>query len=143
MSGEYQDGTLEVRIRRGMRQYAHWVWRVGVMVVLVFGLTGKVPDGYFAFLKLTVGLSFFFWAWAAHDRGQVTWRNGLLVVAVVFNPLFPVQLHANLWQSVAWASAALALASAWALPSLESLLQEEEEEDEDDEERRDGRQVEW
>ena len=74
-----------------------------------------LPYGYYTLLRLVVCGVAGYGAFRAAETGQTAWFLGLGVLALLFNPVFPVPLGRELWQPVDAVTAVIMLASGFAI----------------------------
>jgi len=55
------------------------------------------PYGYYTFLRLTVFSGGIFFAHQSYRLEQFGWAIGMVIVAVLFNPLIPIYLSRETW----------------------------------------------
>ena len=80
--------------------------------MLVIALA-KFPYGYYALLRIVVALCCAIIVFQAHtvaNRGLTVWSVVLIVMAILFNPIFPVHLTRDAWAVIDLASAAVLVA---------------------------------
>lgn len=84
------------------------------IVALVLAVPPIFPYEYYAFLRVFICGVTAHYAYKCHKRGRgwELWRNTLIGVAVLFNPLIPVYLGKLLW-SVADIALAIVLWKFW------------------------------
>lgn len=92
-----------------VRNVRNWSWHLVLVAALMLGLGKRVSIDYHTLLKLAVCASFAIWAMGAHGKGARGWRNLFVVVAVLFNPFFPIRLM-EAWPLVYVFTAAITLA---------------------------------
>src|SRR5438477_307365 len=86
-------------------------WLVAA-VLLVVAATGKHPYSFYTLLRWICCAVFAFSAFTAHEKNRVllVWIFGVL--ALLCNPIVPVQLQRDTWQIVDWfTTAAIAVAA--------------------------------
>lgn len=94
--------------------FGGWLWHVVVAFGLLVALgKGRHLDyGYFMLLRFAVCAAFGFWACEAHKAGKSFWRNAFGLIALLYNPFFPVKLgDEELWARVNLATLGMVVAS--------------------------------
>lgn len=78
----------------------------GLAAALLFwGAAAENADGFYTFLRIyTCGLSLV-WALVFHNIERPAWALAALCVAILFNPIFPIELPRETWQVIDVASA--------------------------------------
>jgi hypothetical protein len=70
------------------------LWLIPVALLLV--ATARLPYGFYTFTRVVVCGSALFIALAGWERFRI-WSAIFGLVAVLFNPLFPIYLHRGTW----------------------------------------------
>jgi hypothetical protein len=96
-------------MKRNAGLYVAWLI---ALVILGFAVTGRHPYSFYTVLRWICCAVFAFSALTAleQDRGFWVWVFGVL--AVVFNPIAPLHLKRDTWQSVDWAAIGVTLIAA-------------------------------
>ena len=71
-----------------------WLWLVPIAVLLT--ATAKLPYGYYTFTRIVICGSLAFIAVAGWERYRF-WSVAFALLAVLFNPIFPIFLHRGTW----------------------------------------------
>ncbi len=75
-------------------------------VMLLIAIIGDASSGYYTLLRLvvcgTAGLS----AWLAKEQKKDVWLWGLILIALVFNPIVPVRFDRDLWGIISFCAGA-------------------------------------
>lgn len=71
-----------------------WLWLIPI--ALLFAATARVPYGYYIFTRIAVCGSAGFIAVAGWEGSRI-WSVTFALLAVFFNPLFPIYLHRGTW----------------------------------------------
>lgn len=80
-----------------------WMWQIIIsgllLVAIIDSLVGfDLEYSYFVMLRFAVCAVFAFWAFSAHAKGKVRWRNAFVLIALLYNPFLPVKLgDRDLW----------------------------------------------
>ena len=75
---------------------------------------GPLPYGYYQLLRLVAFLSAGSIAYGFLRQRREAWTATFAMVALVFNPIFPIQLARELWSVLNVLSSAIFLAGMWA-----------------------------
>ena len=67
----------------------------------------RLPYSYYVLLRVVTFAAAVYVAFLAHSFGKMTWVWVLGVVALLFNPIFPVHLSREVWRPLDVAVAAL------------------------------------
>lgn len=86
------------------------VWLVPITLVLI--ALGPLPYGYYIFLRVLLCVAALFLAWAEHKKSASFnfWVVGLVVMAIVHNPVIRVHLTREIWSGIDVATAAFSAA---------------------------------
>jgi hypothetical protein len=74
-----------------------WLWLIPIALLLI--ATARLPYGYYTFTRVVVcgfGAFFAFAGWEGGSAARV-WSVVLALLAVLFNPIFPIYLHRGTW----------------------------------------------
>ena len=71
-----------------------WLWLVPVALLLA--ATAKLPYGYYTFTRIVVCASAAFIAVAGWEASRF-WSVPFGLLAILFNPIFPIYLHRGTW----------------------------------------------
>ncbi len=74
-----------------------WLWLTPIVLLLV--ATMRMPYGYYTFIRITVcGLAALFavLGWEGGSASRI-WSAILGLVAILFNPIFPIHLARGTW----------------------------------------------
>lgn len=80
-----------------------WMWQIIISGLLLVAIIDSpvgfdLEYGYFVMLRFAVCAVFAFWAWSAHAKGKVGWRNAFVLITLLYNPFLPVKLgDRDLW----------------------------------------------
>jgi hypothetical protein len=68
-------------------------------VLLLYGL-GRRPYGFYEFLHLATFITGGYVAWLAFRASQQIWAVAFAVIAILFNPIFPIHLTRVMWRPI-------------------------------------------
>jgi hypothetical protein len=90
--------TAAAQVRRlRMKSIPHLVWFVPA-ILLIVAATSDLPGGYYTFTRIvTCGIAAIIAFTGLRDRPVSQWSVPLALVAVLFNPLTPIQLNRETW----------------------------------------------
>ena len=77
----------------------------GVAAVMLVAALAKWPYGYYQLLRLVTCGAAAYGAYVSHSMGKSAWLWAFVLVAVLFNPVFPVHLSREVWQPLDVATA--------------------------------------
>jgi hypothetical protein len=86
-------------------------WLVAA-VLLVFAATGRHPYNFYTALRWICCAVFVYSAFTARETNRVPWAWIFGVLAVLFNPILPVHLRRDTWQTIDWATIAVIVIAA-------------------------------
>lgn len=85
--------------------------KVFVGVVLVVAATTKQPYVFYSFLRWTVFLSSFYFAYRSYSRKEIALLFLFAAIAIVFNPAQKIQLQKGTWHLIDYSVAVIILLS--------------------------------
>lgn len=74
--------------------------RIAIVVPVIFlvpAIAISLPYGFFTLLRLIVCASSVYLAWTIRDGGKYWVAAVFLVIAILFNPIFPIYLNRETW----------------------------------------------
>ena len=71
-----------------------WLWLIPVALLLA--ATARLPYGYYTFTRIVVCASAAFIAVAGWEASRF-WSVPFGLLAILFNPIFPIYLHRGTW----------------------------------------------
>ncbi len=74
------------------------------------------PYGYYRMLRLIVVAACGTTAFAAWESGRTFWVTSMLLLGLLFNPIFPVYLSRDIWLPIDLLAGGVFIASYWLLP---------------------------
>lgn len=77
-----------------------WLWLVPIALAL--GATAHLPYGYYTFTRIVIcgfGAFFAYVSWQGDSVSKI-WAAIFALLAVLFNPIFPIYLHRVTWQPI-------------------------------------------
>src|SRR5438046_10621849 len=104
-------------MKRTAGLYIAWLLAV---VMLGFAVTGKHPYSFYILLRWICCGVFAYSAFTASEKNRVPWAGIFGVLAVLFNPILPVHLRRDTWQTIDWAAIGVIVVAAivfWRPPS--------------------------
>jgi hypothetical protein len=75
-----------------------WLWLIPTALLLI--ATTRMPYGYYTFTRIvTCGFAIFvaFISWQEESSASKLWSAAYLLIAALFNPIFPVYLKRSTW----------------------------------------------
>lgn len=81
----------DIQTRIGLR----WLWCVALAIALFCAMRRGLSVDYYILVRIAACASFAIWALAAHAKGMTGWRNLFVVVALLYNPFFPIRLEST------------------------------------------------
>jgi len=75
------------------------VTKVGIIIVLLIGRQ-HMPYGFYSFLRIYCTLAFTFLAYYENETKTYVLVFISVIGAILFNPLFPVFMHKQLWSVI-------------------------------------------
>jgi uncharacterized protein DUF6804 len=81
-------------------------WLVAA-VMLVLAVTGRHPYGFYTLLRWICCAAFAYSAFTAHDGNRVAWVWIFGVLAMLFNPIVPLDFQRDTWQMIDWVTIGL------------------------------------
>src|SRR5438552_5206733 len=107
-------------MKRTLGLYVAWLVTT---VMLVLAVTGKHPYSFYTLLRWICCAVFVYSAFTARETNRLPWAWIFGVLAVLFNPILPVHLRRDRWQTVDWAAIGVIVVAAivfWRPPSLKT-----------------------
>ncbi len=80
--------------------------------ILLLGVVAHRPHRYFVFLRLVIAIAAAVLVLAAQKQGSTGWMWTMLGILVLFNPLVPFHVSADVWRLIGVAVAAVFIAAA-------------------------------
>jgi hypothetical protein len=76
------------------------VWLVPIALALV--ALAPLPYGYYVFLRIVLCVAAVYLAWSEHQEAKSinAWIVGLVVLAILYNPLVPIHLTREIWSVI-------------------------------------------
>lgn len=68
-----------------------------IIAVLLFLAVLDMPYGYYTFLRLVVFISSSFFVYQNYKSEKMFWVWSFVLIALLFNPVFPIYLDKTLW----------------------------------------------
>jgi len=68
-----------------------------ISIILLLIATLNLPYGYYTFLRIAITISAIYLANIAYKTKKDNWVILMGIVAVLFNPIFPIHLDKELW----------------------------------------------
>ncbi len=81
----------------------NWVSAVAILMLVgvflpIFGVTPSLPYAYYQIMNWVVTIAALLVANKAHEEGSTIWLALFSLVAIIFNPIAPIYLRADIWQ---------------------------------------------
>ena len=73
---------------------------VGVAIVLLAAAEGRYPYGFYMALRTAATVGGVYWAVRVYQAGPRGWVWAFLALALLLNPILPVQMHRADWQPI-------------------------------------------
>lgn len=96
-----------------------WIPQAIAGVMLLWALCPENPYGYYVLLRWVVCPCFGYAAFQAHEKNKKRWVWVLGILAVLFNPLFPLHLNREMWFVIDLLAVAVSAGSVLAFRSKE------------------------
>jgi hypothetical protein len=76
------------------------VWLVPISLILV--ALAPLPYGYYVFLRIVFCIAAAYLAWSEHQEAKSinAWIVGLVILAILYNPLVPIHLTREIWSVI-------------------------------------------
>ena len=95
-----------------MNKQKNIIIAVSSIFLLLAGFDGW-PYDFFVLLRFIVCISGIYLAWMAYKAGQEKWIWAYGIIAVMFNPFFPLHFGRSAWMAVDIATAIFLIISAF------------------------------
>lgn len=79
--------------------------------VLLFLALAKMPYGYYTFLRLSIMILSFVFAYEAFKNHRALWGWAFVGIAIIFNPIIPVYFQRSTWHVIDITAGIIFLAS--------------------------------
>ena len=77
-----------------------WNWARFIAIVMLFAAFLPLPYGYFMLLRLVVTVVAIWSLVCCMNLDEGGWAMGFGILALVFNPVFPIHLDRGLWSVI-------------------------------------------
>jgi hypothetical protein len=104
-------------VKRNANLYIAWLLTA---VMLVGAVSGRHAYSFYTLLRWICCAAFAFSAFTAHEQNRLPWVWVFGALAVLFNPILPVHLRRDTWQTMDWVAIGVIVIAAiafWRPPS--------------------------
>lgn len=67
------------------------------ITLLLIAIPEGLPYGYYIFLRWVIVATSSYIAWASYESEKISWTWVFGVIAILFNPIIPINLNKELW----------------------------------------------
>ena len=77
------------------------------IVALLFAAMGHWPYDFYVLMRLAIFATCVIQFFAILGKQRTAWAGTIFIVALLYNPLFPIHLHRSTWESLNWVTLAI------------------------------------